>query len=132
MDVPSRSKVNHVKNRSMTIPIEPATTCSISILYPSSLFQHSTIHPSTALTLAIALSLALFLASDQTYMSFLRTLLGTRPASTMVKKTPPRPTVPSAIKSAENLVPGEGGECFDRFGVSSTWMDAESRAQRAS
>lgn len=27
----------------------------------------------------------------------------------MVKKTPPKPTVPTAIKSAENLQPGEGG-----------------------
>ncbi|KAK1922297.1 peptide methionine sulfoxide reductase MsrA [Papiliotrema laurentii] len=43
-------------------------------------------------------------------MSFLRSLIGSRSAHNMVKKTPPKPTVPTAIKSSENLVLEDGVE----------------------
>jgi hypothetical protein len=36
--------------------------------------------------------------------------LTTSPAAKMAPKAPPKPTVPAAIKSAENATPGEGGE----------------------
>jgi hypothetical protein len=38
--------------------------------------------------------------------------LSSSPAVKMPLKAPPKPTVPAAIKSAENATPSEGGECF--------------------
>ena len=54
----------------------------------------------------------------------------------MVKKTPPKPTVPAAIKSGEGLVLGEGGELWSsvrplgKGACGSCTMEPMRRAQR--
>lgn len=54
----------------------------------------------------------------------------------MVKKTPPKPTVPTAIKSGEGLVLGEGGELgssvrpLGKGACGSCTMEPMERAQR--
>jgi hypothetical protein len=69
------------------------------------------IKPFTAL-LTVSALLAGLIISNTNYMSFLRSLLGSqRPAHTMVQKTPPKPTVPTAIRTSEQAQLGDGGAC---------------------
>jgi hypothetical protein len=69
------------------------------------------IKPTTLYVFAVALAIAYYTSPQSNrYMSFLRSLIGSRSAHNMVKKTPPKPTVPTAIKSSENLVLEDGGE----------------------